>query len=144
MKQDLGDHKRILNTVVRHSDDDPGRAVFIGPPWPAPTSTADTQQLVCFEYGKNSTTAWHRDPAARNGVVLYPLTSRSHQLRMHLADPFGLGILLKGYRLYGSPDFLDVQERMMLHAYFISFDYPVSGRRIKLFVRHHLYTLGII
>jgi len=77
------------------------------------------KQLVCFEHGKNSTTAWHRDPAARNGVVLYPLTGRSHQLRVHLADPFGLGI--------------HVQERMMLHADFISFDHPVSGRRMKLF-----------
>lgn len=91
------------------------------------------KQLVCFEYGKNSTTAWHRDPAAINGVVLYPLTGRSHQLRVHLADPFGLGIPIKGDRLYGSPDFPDVQERMMLHADFISFDHPVSGRRMKLF-----------
>jgi len=26
------DHKQILNTGVRHPDNDPGRAVFIGPP----------------------------------------------------------------------------------------------------------------
>ena len=32
MRQDFVDHKRILNTVVRHSDNDPGRVVFIGPP----------------------------------------------------------------------------------------------------------------
>ena len=31
MRQDLVDHKRILNTVVRHFDNDPGRAVFSGP-----------------------------------------------------------------------------------------------------------------
>ena len=32
MRQDFVDHKPILNTVVRHSDNDPGRVVFIGPP----------------------------------------------------------------------------------------------------------------
>ena len=35
MRQDLVDHEPILNTVVRHSDNDPGRAVLIGPTEPA-------------------------------------------------------------------------------------------------------------
>jgi len=34
MRQDIVNHEPTLNTVVRHSDNDPGRAVFIGPPWP--------------------------------------------------------------------------------------------------------------
>lgn len=31
MRQYLADYKRIFNAMARHSGDDPGRAVFIGP-----------------------------------------------------------------------------------------------------------------
>lgn len=90
-------------------------------------------QIVCYLQGKNATTVWHRDPTgAENSVVLYPLTGRSHQLRVHMADPAGLGVPIKGDRLYGEGKLQSNSDRMMLHADFISFDHPVTGLRCSL------------
>jgi len=85
-------------------------------------------QIVCFEHGKGAITAWHKASQATNDVVLYPLTGRSHQLRVHLADPAGLGIPIRGDRLYGSSD---TGERLMLHADFLSFYHPEDGSRVR-------------
>jgi len=85
-------------------------------------------QIVCFEHGKSAITAWHKAPKAANDVVLYPLTGRSHQLRVHLADPAGLGIPIRGDRLYGSSG---TGERLMLHADFLSFYHPEDGSRVR-------------
>lgn len=90
------------------------------------------RQLVCHQFGKPSTTVWHRDSVSQlNGVVLYPLTGRSHQLRVHLADPEGLGVPIKGDRLYGLACHSEPGVRMLLHADFLSFDHPVSGERVS-------------
>lgn len=90
-------------------------------------------QIVCYQFGKSSTTVWHKDPAApNNGVVLYPLTGRSHQLRVHLADPGGLGVPIKGDRLYGGASHAEPDSRMLLHADFIAFDHPVTGKRVSI------------
>lgn len=60
-------------------------------------------QIVCHVHGKSSTTLWHRcsldDP---HRICLYPLTGRTHQLRVHMAHPAGLGTAIRGDRLYSS------------------------------------------
>lgn len=90
-------------------------------------------QIVCYEHGKKATTVWHRDPGAgANSLVLYPLTGRSHQLRVHLADPAGLGIPIKGDRLYGKASHDRSTDRMMLHADFLSFNHPSTGIRCSV------------
>jgi tRNA pseudouridine32 synthase/23S rRNA pseudouridine746 synthase len=90
-------------------------------------------QIVCYQFGKPSTTVWHKDPAALgNSLVLYPLTGRSHQLRVHLADPDGLGVSIKGDRLYGDASHVEPESRMLLHADFIAFDHPVTGERLSI------------
>lgn len=87
-------------------------------------------QIVCHEHGKKATTVWHRDSnAGVNSIVLYPLTGRSHQLRVHMADPAGLGIPIKGDRLYGKAPHDLPTDRMMLHADFLSFNHPSTGMR---------------
>ncbi|MFT4728558.1 MAG: tRNA pseudouridine32 synthase/23S rRNA pseudouridine746 synthase [Granulosicoccus sp.] len=91
-------------------------------------------QIVCYQFGKSSTTVWHKDPEAQgNSVVLYPLTGRSHQLRVHLADPEGLGVAIKGDRLYGGASDAEPWSRMLLHADFIAFDHPVTGERVSIY-----------
>ncbi|MCK5923439.1 MAG: RNA pseudouridine synthase, partial [Methylococcales bacterium] len=82
------------------------------------------RQVVCTSHGKASTTVWRRsgvnDSIAR--VVLFPKTGRTHQLRVHLADPLGLDNPIAGDRLYGQS-----AERMLLHASMLTFTHPVSG-----------------
>lgn len=90
-------------------------------------------QIVCYEHGKKSTTVWHRDPAkGANSIVLYPITGRSHQLRVHLADPAGLGVPIRGDRLYGKASHDRSSDRMMLHADFLSFNHPITGIRCSV------------
>ncbi len=83
------------------------------------------QQIVCSTHGKPSTTIWCRDATDnRCGVLLYPLTGRTHQLRVHMAHAEGLGVPIEGDRLYGSES-----QRLMLHSEFLAFDHPDSGER---------------
>lgn len=90
------------------------------------------RQIVCYDFGKASTTVWHKDVNAQgNSVVLYPLTGRSHQLRVHLADPKGLGVPIKGDRLYGGASHAEPGSRLLLHADFIAFDHPRTGGRVS-------------
>lgn len=89
-------------------------------------------QIVCHQHGKVSTTIWHRLAKPRvNGVVLYPLTGRTHQLRVHLAHRDGLGNPVKGDRLYGSAQHRD--GRLLLHAEVLSFEHPVRGNYQRIF-----------
>lgn len=83
------------------------------------------QQIVCTTHGKPSTTIWRRDSIHNNcGVLLYPLTGRTHQLRVHMAHAEGLGVPIEGDRLYGTQS-----QRLMLHSEFLAFDHPDSGVR---------------
>ncbi|MFK7853058.1 MAG: RluA family pseudouridine synthase [Granulosicoccus sp.] len=86
------------------------------------------RQIVCARYGKPSTTLWRRDTEGHeNGVVLFPLTGRTHQLRVHMAHNQGLGNAIQGDRLYGC-----ASDRLMLHAEYLAFDHPVSGIRTRI------------
>lgn len=56
-------------------------------------------------------------------VELFPLTGRTHQLRVHCAHAEGLGTPIVGDRLYGHP-----AARLCLHAEMIKFVHPATGR----------------
>ena len=58
-----------------------------------------------------------------------PLTGRSHQIRVHAADPRGLGIPILGDRLYGCRATV---ERLHLHARELCFEHPQSGQIVSL------------
>ena len=64
----------------------------------------------------------------RNGrtrIAFYPLTGRTHQLRVHAAHPAGLDAPILGDRLYGT-----TADRLFLHAERIEFRHPATGDRI--------------
>jgi 23S rRNA pseudouridine1911/1915/1917 synthase len=55
-------------------------------------------------------------------------TGRTHQIRVHLHDR---GCALLGDPIYGKPVRLpELPERLMLHAWKLAFDHPLSGRRM--------------
>jgi tRNA pseudouridine32 synthase / 23S rRNA pseudouridine746 synthase len=67
----------------------------------------------------------------RTRLEFFPLTGRSHQLRVHAADRRGLGIPILGDRLYGNLQD-ELVTRLHLHAKAINFQHPSSGQPIQL------------
>jgi len=85
------------------------------------------RQLVCYALGRAAKTRWQiiaHEPD-RTRVWFYPLTGRTHQLRVHAAHRDGLHAAIVGDGLYGLPG-----ERMMLHAQRLCFTHPVSRERM--------------
>jgi tRNA pseudouridine32 synthase/23S rRNA pseudouridine746 synthase len=91
------------------------------------------RQIVCPLHGKSSSTLWHRDVLGDGRIlVLYPLTGRTHQLRVHMADPLGLGSAIVGDRLYGHNGNQAAANRLMLHAEFLSFEHPGTRKYLSV------------
>lgn len=81
------------------------------------------QQLVCYTHGKPATTNY-RVVATENGktrIYFYPITGRTHQLRVHAAHSEGLKTPIVGDDLYGIK-----ANRLHLHAERISFMHPIT------------------
>ena len=87
------------------------------------------RQLVCFEYGKKATTKFEVIEQKENKTLIYfyPITGRTHQLRIHAAHQLGLNAPIVGDELYGSSS-----SRLHLHAESLEFEHPISKKRIKL------------
>jgi len=86
------------------------------------------RQLVCYEYGKTAKTHWkvlsHEGETTR--VWFYPLTGRTHQLRVHASHKSGLNATIVGDALYGQTG-----ERLMLHAQRLCFTHPVTRKHME-------------
>jgi tRNA pseudouridine32 synthase/23S rRNA pseudouridine746 synthase len=65
-------------------------------------------------------------------VEFMPLTGRTHQIRVHTADPRGLGVMILGDRLYGCRA---TASRLHLHARELRFVHPQSGETLHLQVK---------
>ena len=79
------------------------------------------RQLVCYEHGKSAKTEWELIEV-KNGkskVYFYPVTGRTHQLRVHSAHPRGLNMPITGDDLYGTK-----ANRLHLHAEQLTFKHP--------------------
>ena len=65
-------------------------------------------------------------------VRFYPLTGRTHQLRLHAAHRDGLNAPIVGDDIYGTGDRADALagNRLHLHAERLEFTHPVTGERI--------------
>jgi tRNA pseudouridine32 synthase/23S rRNA pseudouridine746 synthase len=85
------------------------------------------RQIVCHEHGKTSRTHWKviSRKEGRTRVHFWPVTGRTHQLRVHAAHPHGLNAPIVGDDLYGQP-----AERLHLHAERISFVHPLTKEEV--------------
>jgi tRNA pseudouridine32 synthase/23S rRNA pseudouridine746 synthase len=82
---------------------------------------------VNHEAGRPAQTDWRVVRLEQDGttrVRLMPLTGRSHQLRVHMAE---LGHPILGDRLYASGAARDF-PRLMLHAESLRFRHPDGGK----------------
>lgn len=84
------------------------------------------RHMVDFENGKPSQTLWRviERLEETTRVCLTPVTGRTHQLRIHMAE-IGHGIL--GDCWYGSEASMAARNRLCLHACELSFAHPASG-----------------
>ena len=85
------------------------------------------QQLVCYDYGKTARTKWQvvNRENGQTRIHFYPITGRTHQLRVHAAHPMGLNAPIIGDDLYGIKG-----KRLHLHAEQIEFVHPISRETI--------------
>lgn len=79
------------------------------------------RQVVCYKYGKPAQTKYKvvNSYEGKTKVHFFPLTGRTHQLRVHSAHHLGLNTPIVGDDLYGTR-----AERLHLHAGHISFIHP--------------------
>lgn len=86
------------------------------------------RQLVCFATGKKSITRYKviKTYNTMTKVDFWPLTGRTHQLRMHSAHELGLNAPIVGDDLYGT-----VAKRMYLHAAHIEFTHPTTKKKVS-------------
>lgn len=88
---------------------------------------------VDYETGKASLTHYRvieRYPDRnQTRVGLFPVTGRSHQLRVHLQ---ALGHPILGCPLYGNAESRNAAERLLLHAKKLEFTHPVTQDRLRL------------
>ena len=87
------------------------------------------RQLVCYEHGKKAHTKWERlsELNQETKVYFYPVTGRTHQLRVHAAHVKGLDAPIKGDDLYGTKS-----DRLYLHAEQLIFKHPITKEELKL------------
>ncbi|MGM0477850.1 MAG: pseudouridine synthase [Bacteroidota bacterium] len=85
------------------------------------------RQMVCHEQGKSASTQWQvlqlNDQTTR--VAFYPITGRTHQLRVHAAHYEGLNAPIAGDDLYGK-----MGDRLHLHAHSITFEHPKTKKLV--------------
>jgi tRNA pseudouridine32 synthase / 23S rRNA pseudouridine746 synthase len=89
------------------------------------------KQLVDFEFGKKAETFWEiiRIQNDKTRVYFYPITGRTHQLRVHAAHKNGLNAPIVGDDLYGKKE-----KRLYLHAEFIEFLHPKTMEKMSFSV----------
>lgn len=90
----------------------------------APDPSDRPRQWVSDRWGKPAITRYEvlARSATQTRIAFYPLTGRTHQLRVHAAHPAGLDLPIVGDTLYGNPS-----DRLYLHAERLAFRHPVSG-----------------
>lgn len=88
-------------------------------------------RIVDHTRGKPSLTRWrvlgNDETGLRTRIELEPVTGRSHQLRVHLAE---LGHPILGDALYAPPQVQARSGRLLLHAWSLDFMHPLSGERL--------------
>ena len=86
-------------------------------------------QMVDRLHGKQAVTRYEVVETQGNiaRVLFYPLTGRTHQLRVHASHSLGLGCPIVGDELYGQK-----ADGLYLHSEYLAFRHPVLGDLINL------------
>lgn len=86
------------------------------------------RQMVCYEHGKTAQTKYEVIARKDNKtlVYFYPITGRTHQLRMHASHRLGLNAPIIGDDLYGTKT-----NRLHLHAESLEFTHPKTKELMK-------------
>ena len=86
-------------------------------------------QLVCYEHGKSAKTHFVVQDTFQGTALIhfYPLTGRTHQLRVHAAHSDGLQAPIIGDDLYGVR-----ADRLYLHASRLDFVHPITKRKFSI------------
>ncbi|CAM3940382.1 RluA family pseudouridine synthase [Flavobacterium cucumis] len=87
------------------------------------------RQLVCYEHGKPAQTKWEKIEIRNHQtlVYFYPITGRTHQLRVHASHEMGLKTPILGDDLYGKK-----AHRLHLHAASLTFEHPVTKEKMTI------------
>ena len=87
-------------------------------------------QLVCYEYGKPAETHFKviEIKNKKTRIHFFPITGRTHQLRVHASHSLGLNCPIVGDDLYGIK-----ANRLHLHAEEITFTHPISKETLTIF-----------
>tara|TARA_R110002073_G_scaffold184028_2_gene342341 strand:- start:448 stop:1125 length:678 start_codon:yes stop_codon:yes gene_type:complete len=85
------------------------------------------RQLVCDEYGKPAETKWEviERKNGKTKIHFYPISGRTHQLRVHASHTLGLNIPIIGDDLYGKKS-----DRLFLHADTLEFKHPITNKKM--------------
>ncbi|QTV05299.1 RluA family pseudouridine synthase [Faecalibacter bovis] len=86
------------------------------------------RQMVCYEHGKPAQTKYKVIKRKDNKTLIYfyPITGRTHQLRMHASHQLGLNTPIIGDDLYGTS-----ANRLHLHAEYLEFTHPTTKELMK-------------
>ncbi|MCA8899962.1 MAG: RNA pseudouridine synthase [Hyphomonas sp.] len=89
------------------------------------------RQMVDHDTGKPSLTRYDVSGTHPHGarLTLTPLTGRSHQLRVHMAEA---GHPILGDELYAHDAARTAAPRLCLHAARLAFTHPATGQRVDL------------
>lgn len=95
----------------------------------SPNYNERPHQMVDFSHGKKAIT--HYEVISRTAnhtrIAFYPITGRTHQLRLHAAHILGLHAPIVGDELYGHR-----ADRLFLHAEWIEFTHPMTHKKLSL------------
>jgi len=87
------------------------------------------RQMVCKQHGKAAISHWEIISVdnGKTRIYFYPLTGRTHQLRVHAAHKDGLNMPIEGDELYGVAN-----KRLLLHAERLSFIHPRANKYMTI------------
>ena len=93
------------------------------------------RQMVAVD-GKRSITEYRvlSREGSRTRIEFYPITGRTHQLRLHSAHKQGLNAPIVGDEIYGAvgAEKGAKEQRLCLHASYLSFVHPHTGEEIAI------------